>query len=148
MKVYVASSWRNDIQPEVVKALVDFGFYVYDFKNPVPGENGFRWTEIDPEWQQWTPVKFREALRHPVAIEGFQRDMQALEQCDICVLVMPCGRSAHLELGYAVGADKHTVVLLPNNSEPELMYKMCDHLCTSMEEMLRVCLDIRKKEDE
>ena len=33
-KIYVASSWRNPYQPEVVAALKKAGHEVYDFRNP------------------------------------------------------------------------------------------------------------------
>ena len=39
--------------------------------------------------------------------------MDALLEADACVLVLPCGASAHLEFGYAVGAEKLTAVLFP-----------------------------------
>jgi len=55
-------------------------------------------------------------------------------------MVMPCGRSSHLELGYAVGQRKKTVVLL-SQSEPELMYKMADYLVTDTEQMLHALID-------
>jgi hypothetical protein len=63
--------------------------------------------------------------------------MNALEKADVTVLVLPCGRSAHLELGYAVGASRFTVVLLDDPmSEPELMYLMCSKICVSIEEVV------------
>ncbi len=33
--IYLASSWRNDLQPEVLLALRDAGHAVYDFRNPL-----------------------------------------------------------------------------------------------------------------
>ena len=51
------------------------------------------------------------------------------------VWVMPCGRSAHLELGYAAGQKKTTVIIV-TEAEPELMYKMATHLVTSTQQML------------
>lgn len=45
-KIYVASSWRNDFQPTVVKYLREAGYDVYDFKNP-PNRSGFAWSSID-----------------------------------------------------------------------------------------------------
>jgi hypothetical protein len=138
MNIYVASSWRNERQPAVVEALRSAGHEVYDFRNP-PSSTGFNWSEIDHEWQAWTPEQFREALEHPVAVDGFCSDMDALVACDACVLVLPCGRSAHLEAGWALGAGKHVIVLL-SQCEPELMYRMTPHLCCSMDELLR-CLE-------
>lgn len=122
-RIYVASSWRNTIQPAMVAALRKAGYEVYDFKNPAPGNNGFHWSDIDSQWETWTPAQLREAHQHPIAEAGFKLDMDALMAADGCVLVMPSGRSAHLEAGYAVGAGKPTVVLLAEG-EPELMYKM------------------------
>jgi len=130
MKIYVASSWRNAIQPAVVIALREAGHDVYDFRNPRPGDTGFRWSDIDPAWKAWSPPLFIEALKHPIAINGFSSDKMAMLRADVCVLVMPCGRSAHLEAGYFTGAGKPLHILL-SDGEPELMYRMADELhCT------------------
>lgn len=135
-KVYVASSWRNERQPAVVEALRNDGYFVYDFRNPSPEDKGFQWSAIDPEWKGWQPEAFRDALTHPVAEYGFTLDMNALNECDICVLVMPCGRSAHLEAGYAAGAGKRVFILQEEPGEPELMYKIADDICVSIPELL------------
>lgn len=123
-KIYVASSWRNTWQPEVVAALRNAGHEVYDFRNPAPGNHGFAWSQIDPDWLGWQPRRYAELVRsHPVAREGFSLDKGALDWCDTCVLVLPCGRSAHLEAGYAAGQGKRTIFLLHEDKfEPELMY--------------------------
>jgi hypothetical protein len=129
LRIYVASSWRNLYQPGVVNRLRALGHEVYDFRAPYGHPKGFSWSEIDPEWKTWDAVKYRQALSHPRAEEGFQNDMQALRHCDVCVLVQPCGTSAHLELGWAVGAGKRTCVYFPDvpmEREAELMVKMCD----------------------
>lgn len=136
MKIYVASSWRNTHQPAVVQELRAAGHQVYDFRDPRDdGTGGFSWSSIDPDWKSWTPEAFRLALDHQSAERGFDLDMDALEWCDACVLVLPCGRSAHLELGHATGSGKMTIVLLADG-EPELMYKMVDSLCLSVREVL------------
>ena len=137
MKIYVASSWRNTHQQDVVRFLRNLGHEVYDFRNPAPGNTGFHWGEIDPEWQQWDAQRFRLGLEHPISDRGFDCDMQALRGCDACVLVLPCGRSAHLELGWAAGAGKQTVVYLADDNEPELMYKMASAIALSLPEVER-----------
>jgi hypothetical protein len=134
MKVYVASSWRNQLQPMVVAALRYDGHEVYDFRNPPSGSGGFHWSEIDPGWQDWTPEQYARALTHPIAKNGFASDMDALRWCDVCVMLQPCGRSAALELGWACGAGKRTVVLLISG-EPELMVAMVDLVTCSLEEL-------------
>lgn len=135
-KVYVASSWRNQIQPGVVATLRAAGFEVYDFRNPCPGEQGFHWSEVDPNWKGWNPIEFVKSLSHPVAESGFRSDWQAMRSADIGVLVLPCGRSAHIEAGYFVGAGKPLFILQTQPEEPELMYKMADQVCTNIEELI------------
>jgi hypothetical protein len=135
MRIYVASSWRNRYQPAVVQALRDAGYSTYDFRHPAPGDEGFRWSEIDPAWQSWPPAQYRDALQHPLAQRGFAQDRLALQTADITVLVLPCGRSAHLELGYAAGVGQRTAVLMVEPAEAELMYLLCDRICLSMDEL-------------
>jgi hypothetical protein len=142
VKVYVASSWRNEHQPQIVEALRLVGHDVYDFRQPVPGDNGFHWTAIDPDWKAWTPERYIGALDHPIARAGFRADMDALRACDACILVLPCGRSAHLELGWAAGAGKITVALMLEPAEPELMYRMLDAICTSAYEVTAFLSDV------
>lgn len=112
MKIYVASSWRNLDQPHVVDALRKAGHEVYDFKNPGPNKKGFAWSDIDPNWQNWSSGQFIEALKHPIAEKGFDNDFEAMQWADACVMVMPCGRSAHVEAGWMQGAGKPTIALL------------------------------------
>ena len=98
------------------------GHDVYDFRNPAPGNNGFSWREIHPDWENWTPQQYRDALEHPVAKQGFNHDITALRECDACVLVLPSGRSASWEFGYALGQGKKGAVVMFDTCEPELMY--------------------------
>jgi len=137
MKIYVASSWRNLFQPAVVSVLRDLGHDVYDFRNPAPGKSGFNWRDIDPEWQRWTPQQYREALKHPVAAAGYALDIEALTACDACVYVLPCGRSASWEFGYAMGQGKRSYVFQPGPEEPELMFREAVIL-TNWEELREV----------
>lgn len=122
MNIYVASSWRNIDQPVIVALLRDFGHTVYDFREPAEGVSGFSWSEIDPGWKSWTPEDYRSALRHPIAQRGYGFDVNALQACDACVLVLPSGRSASWELGYAMGQGKCGFVVQLESFEPELMY--------------------------
>jgi len=118
MRIYVASSWRNPFQPYVVSTLRSEGHEVYDFRNPTEGDNGFHWREIDGGWQEWSSERYVAALSHPVAEAGFKKDRDALDWCEACVLVLPCGRSAHLELGYAIGQKKPSAILMPDPTVP------------------------------
>jgi hypothetical protein len=135
--IYVASSWRSVHQPDDVAALRAAGFDVYDFRHPAPGDEGFNWRTVDPGWTTWTVDQYRAGLQRPVAIAGYTLDMQALEACDTVVLVLPCGRSAHLEAGWAKGAGKRVVIDIPA-VEPELMYCMADAVVAPAKELLAV----------
>ena len=132
-RIYVASSWRNPIQQEIVRVLREAGHEVYDFRNPAPGNKGFAWSEVNPDWLKWTPEQFVIDLYsgHPAVVRGFAFDKNALDWSDTCVLVLPCGRSAHLEAGYAAGQGKRTIFYLhPDKFEPELMY-LLGHGCVT-----------------
>ena len=98
-RVYVASSWRNPYQPEVVACLRAAGHEVYDFRDPEENPGGFHWADVDPDWQEWTAREYIDHLDHPVAEKGFGADLRAMKWADCCVLVLPCGRSAHTEAG-------------------------------------------------
>jgi len=126
--VYVASSWRNDLQPAVVSAIRGANIGAYDFKNP-DGGTGFAWREVglEPDERGLVGVDdYFAALDHPRARAGFDSDFEAMHRADAFVLVLPCGRSAHLELGWAVGAGKRTAIVLDDPCTPELMYRMVD----------------------
>lgn len=55
---------------------------------------------------------------------------------DACVLVLPCGRSAHTEAGWMAGKGKRVVAYIPKMEEPDLMYILFDKVVGSIEGML------------
>lgn len=127
MKIYLASSWRNKYQADVLSSLRSALFEVYDFKNPAPGNTGFGWKQCDPNLDMNLTVEnLRRVLSHPVAVAGFKCDLDAMKWADACVLLLPSGMSAHLEAGWFSGKGKPVAVLAPEIREPELMYKLFD----------------------
>ena len=135
-RIYLASSWRNHRQPTVVRALRECGHEVYDFRRPEPGNEGFHWSEIDPNWKQWTSEQYIEALSHSIAQKGFGLDFGGMQWADTGVLLLPSGRSAHIEAGYFVGAHKPLHILLTERMEPELMYLMASSISGSIAELV------------
>ncbi|MGU3358199.1 hypothetical protein ACLBWJ_13170 [Microbacterium sp. M4A5_1d] len=146
-RIYLASSWRNTLQVETLFRLRTDGHQVYDFRNPdLPwgslsagdDSGGFRWSDIDPAWESWSPWSFTQALATDTAARGFANDWDAMESCDLGVLLLPCGRSAHLEAGYFAGhPDKSLHILIPGElPEPELMYLMADGIHLTIESLL------------
>lgn len=135
-RIYVASSWRNKDQPSVVESLLADGHQVYDFRNPPTGVPGFAWSQIDPAWEGWTASEYRRLLlTHPVASRGFVTDLRGMTWADTCVLVLPCGRSAHLEAGWFCGQGKRCIVLTRDGEEPELMALLATDICISLDEV-------------
>lgn len=134
MRIYLASSWRNPEQPELVELLRTSGHKVYDFRNPSSGgpvmqdtpREGFSWRQCDPGWADDADPRerYRRMLEHPVALRGFGADFSAMNWAEACVLALPCGRSAHLEAGWCAGMGRRLIVYLPRQErfEPELMY--------------------------
>ena len=135
-KIYVASSWRNQHYPEVVRRLREAGHEVYDFRNPPHGGAGFHWTDIDPAAPDWTFDQYRKGLSHPKAERQFAADLDALNWADACVLVLPCGRSAHTEAGWMAGAGRRVLVYIPEMLEPELMYKLFDGVAGTLDDLI------------
>jgi hypothetical protein len=133
-RIYLASSWRNPHQPELVDRLRKDGHLVYDFRNP-PHSTGFKWSDIGLELP-CTAEAYRSALlAHPRAAQGFNADFAAMRWADVGLLVLPCGRSAHLELGWMAGAGKRTLILTQDGEEPELMALLADKIVISVAEL-------------
>ena len=140
MKIYVASSWRNEYQQSVVQKLREANHEVYDFRTD---GKSFDWKDIEFSWKGTTNdviERFKSALNHSLARDAFNADMQALRHANVCILVLPCGNSAHLEMGWAVSNNVHTIIYIPSGTssdfDPELMYKMVDHISTSIDDVI------------
>lgn len=136
------------MQTAVCASLRSVGIDHYDFKNP-PNGAGFGWRDVKnpgaPVTPETTAVKgtdwetlndYYEMVEHPRAVEGYYADFSAMEKADCFVLVLPCGKSAHLELGWAVGQGKYTAILAEDPIEPELMYRMVDYISPNLFDLL------------
>lgn len=139
-RIYLASSWRNLHQPDVLARLRAAGHEVYDFRNP-EGRTGFGWRQATARDLSTIGVAdFRdEVLASSVARAGFAADFAAMEWADEFCLLLPCGRSAHLEAGWAIGKGKRTSILILKLDEPELMYLTGGErtrICASFDEVL------------
>lgn len=124
-RIYMASSWRNARLDAVATALRQAGHEVYDFRTANPPAN-FNWAMVSPGADWANPVlsakEQQEALRHPIAQTAFGNDRDGLQWADTGVLVLPCGKSAHLEAGYLLAQGKTVHVLLADDERPELMH--------------------------
>jgi hypothetical protein len=142
--IYVASSWRNAYYPAIVDRLRSEGHDVYDFRNPPHGNGGFNWRDIDPrgpgmfdEPLNYPSInQYIEMLEHPAATHGFGQDLAGMLRATAAVLVLPCGRSAHLEAGWFIGMGIPTAIYIPEPIEPELMYLLAHKVCGDLQEVV------------
>ncbi len=137
-KIYLASSWKNGYFPSVYNLLIQYGFDVYNFRNPKINDFGFSWNEIDKNWDEWFIDDYLKALNNPKSVKGYDNDFAGMQWCDICVLLLPSGRSAHLEAGYIKGQNKKLIIHIPQYDEPDLMYKLADGITKNTDELLNL----------
>lgn len=94
----------------------------------------------DDSWQEYEKGRGRsysDALRGRAARNVFDFDRRNLEASDGAILVLPAGKSGHLELGFMAGRGKYTAVLFPEEPERwDVMYQFADDVFTSVDEML------------
>lgn len=113
--VYVIGSLRNDSIPQIGNALRTAGFDAFDdWHGAGP--------HADDEWKRYERARgrnFREAIKGFAAQQIFNFDRQHLNRAHAVLLVMPAGKSGHLEFGYAIGQGKPGVILFPPGEDPD-----------------------------
>jgi len=133
MKIYVASSWKNPVYETLLESLREKGYSPLDWKE----DGGFSWKQTGWNPDEMLDWQFRDiVLQHPRAIEGFQSDFKKMNEADCCVLLLPCGRSAHFEAGWFWGAGKPIHIYIPIFDTPELMYKGATSISFSLSQLL------------
>jgi len=65
-------------------------------------------------------------------------DKKHLDRADAALMVLPCGKSCHLELGYMAGKGKPTYVYMPTPPERvDVMYNLASVVANSLDEIVR-----------
>lgn len=145
MKVYLIGSMRNPEIPHLAQRLREIGFEVFDdWYSPGP--------EADDYWQEYEKLRgrtYKEALNGYHAKHVFAIDKFHLDDCDVAVLVMPAGRSAHIEIGYIIGSEKPGFILF--DGEPDrydVMYQFADDVFFQEDELVERLVDeaVKRKE--
>ena len=118
-----------------MQQLREKGHTIYNFRDT---NSWFRWEEIDPEWESWGNKEFASALSHPLAKRAFESDFIGMNWADACVLIMPCGRSAHIEAGYMKGKGKLLYILLDGEKpRAELTYSIANGIFENVPGLLK-----------
>lgn len=134
MRLYLIGSLSNESIPEIGVALREQGYDVFDdWFSPGP--------KADEYWREYELARghtYKEALMGFAGRHVFEFDKEHLDACDGAVLVLPAGKSAHLELGYVLGDRRFGAVYFPNG-EPakwDVMYMFADLVAFSFEELV------------
>lgn len=134
--IYLIGALKNTRIPDIGVKLRTMNYDVMDeWFTPGP--------EADSFWQEYCRrrgLTYSEALRGRAATNIFLFDRSYLDMSDVAVLVMPAGKSAMLELGYAKGQGKKTIIFL-DGVEPErydLMPAFADHVVTTEDQLIEV----------
>lgn len=151
MKIYVASSWKNPSFDEFVRLLQLNGFHVFNFKEPGCDTKAFNWRQVldaenSPDYLT-TPDEFNSVCAQQLVVQrAFQVDSSAVQSCDVLILLLPCGSSAHLEAGFAAGCGKPVLIFSTLKTfHPELMYNWADLVTGDMKVLFFYLRDLQLK---
>lgn len=107
--IYIIGSLRNPLIPKIEATLREDGWDVFASWFSA-GERA------DDSWQAHETAighDYPTALKGYAAQHVFNFDKTHLERSDIGLLVMPAGKSGHLELGWMLGRGKRGYILYP-----------------------------------
>ena len=129
--IYVIGSLRNPEVPTVASALRKEGFDVFDDWYAA----GRR---ADDSWRDYEVARghsYVEALGGHSARHVFDFDEFHLNRAAAGVLVMPAGKSGHLEIGYLAGQSKPTWILSSAPKRYDVMTQFTT-VCLSLSELM------------
>lgn len=134
MKLYLIGSLRNDKVPQLASRIrKDVQCDVFDDWYAAGPEADDYWKKYEVERGN----SYAEALRGFAARHVFSFDKHHLDTSDAAVLMLPAGKSGHLELGYMCGRNKPTFILLDGeDSRFDVMYQFASQVCHSEEELI------------
>lgn len=128
MKLYLIGSLRNDRVPKLARNLREIlpGVEVFDDWYAAGPEADDYWKAYEQERGR----SYEEALSGYAARHVFEFDKHHLDTSTHALLVLPAGKSGHMELMYAkYGVGARTAILLdPDDVRWDVMYQFCDVL--------------------
>ena len=140
--IYLIGSLQNPQVPEIANEI-----------RKATGEEVFDdWYAAGPEaddyWRDYEKSRgrsYKEGLQGLAARHVFDFDLQHLNRSTRGVLILPAGRSGHLELGYIIGQGKPGYILLDNPDRWDVMYRFAT-VCFTQEELIENlrCLKLRQ----
>lgn len=133
--VYVIGSLRNPCIPNLAECIRHgTGCDVFDDWYSAGPTADDHWKE----YEQGRGHDYITALRGEAAKNVYAFDKRHLDAATDVVLVLPAGKSGHLELGYCAGKGKNTYILLEPDTDPrwDVMYQFADHVVETVEALV------------
>jgi hypothetical protein len=137
-KLYLIGSLRNEKVPETASflrsTLSDWEVFD-DWYSAGP--------EADDFWKAYEKSKghsYVEALAGYAADHVFHFDKHHLDTANAGILLLPAGRSGHLELGYLAGRNAYTAIVLTPDYEDErfdVMYKFATRVTYDLDDVVK-----------
>lgn len=130
-RIYIATSWKNERIVRRIAALLRVkGHQVFDFTDPEnrpKGVDNFVFSAAYLTGNKTSEIDWKEFLDWPETKRAFKADKSGLDWANTVLMILPCGRNAHLEAGYGVGRGKDLFIFgsLPRG-EYEAMYGFAD----------------------
>jgi hypothetical protein len=131
--IYLIGSLRNPDIPAIAEELRAAGHEVFDDWFAAGPEADDRWRD----YEKARGRTYAEALNGHAAGHVFNFDLEHLQRADTVVLVYPAGKSAHLELGWALGQGKKGYVLLDNPERWDVMLKFTTGVFDNINDLVR-----------
>ena len=130
--VYLIGSLRNPEIPNIANRLREAGHEVFDDWYAAGPEADDKWRDYERQRGR----TYRQALSGAAARNVFAFDRRNLEASSVVVLVLPAGKSGHLELGWALGQGKPGYILLDSPDRWDVMYQFATGVVESVEELV------------
>ena len=140
--IYLIGSLRNPEVPRIAAKLRDAELEVFDDWYAAGPEADDKWRDYERERGR----TYRQALNGYAARHVFDFDRHHLERASAVVLVLPAGKSGHLELGWALGQGKKGYILLDSPERWDVMYQFADGVFETVDELV-AALDNRFEQE-
>lgn len=138
--VYLIGSLRNPEIPNIANRLRDEGFDVFDDWFAAGEHADDIWQAYEQNTRKRT---FAQALKGKASKHVYEFDRENLDAADTVVLVMPAGKSGHLELGWALGRGKKGYILMEGEPERfDVMYRFSNGVFYDIRDLV---IELRKK---
>jgi hypothetical protein len=133
-KIYLVGSLRNTIIPEIAEALREDGHEVFDDWHGAGPKADEHWRE----YENYRGRSYLEAINGKAAQNICAFDRTNILASDTVILVLPAGKSGHMEIGLAVGARKNTHILLDKDYDRwDVMYALVNGVWNNLSLMRR-----------